>query len=62
MMDTKLLSIMVCPLCKGELVYQKEAAELICKFDRLAFPIRDDMPVMLSDEAREISSEERDKL
>ena len=62
MMDTKLLSIMVCPLCKGELVYQKEAAELICKFDRLAVPIRDDMPVMLSDEAREISSEERDKL
>ncbi len=62
MMDTKLLSILVCPLCKGELVYQKEAAELICKFDRLAFPIRDDMPVMLSNEAREISSEERDKL
>lgn len=62
MIDTKLLSILVCPLCKGDLLYQKEAGELICKFDRLAFPIRDDMPVMLINEAREITSEERDKL
>lgn len=62
MIDTKLHSILVCPLCKGDLLYQKEAAELICKFDRLAFPIRDDMPVMLINEAREITSEERDKL
>ncbi len=62
MIDTKLLSILVCPLCKGELVYKKPEGELICKFDRLAFPIRDDMPVMLTNEAREISSDERDKL
>lgn len=62
MLDTKLLGIMVCPLCKGELLYQKEAQELICKFDRLAYPIRDDVPVMLSEEARELSSDERDAL
>jgi uncharacterized protein YbaR (Trm112 family) len=62
MIDTKLLSILVCPLCKGELVYKKSDAELICKFDLLAFPIRDDMPVMLTNEAREISSDERDTL
>jgi uncharacterized protein YbaR (Trm112 family) len=62
MIDTKLLSILVCPLCKGELVYKKEAAELICKADRLAFPVRDDMPVMLTNEARELSSDEREKL
>ncbi len=61
MIDNKLLAILVCPLCKGELIYHKEEAELICKFDRLAYPIRDDMPVMLTGEAREISSEERDK-
>lgn len=53
-MDKKLLDILVCPLCKGELIYKKETKELICKFDRLAYPIRDEIPVMLVEEARHI--------
>ncbi len=61
-MDKKLLDILACPICKSELVYQKETQELICKADRLAFPIRDDIPVMLEDEARELSIEEVDAL
>ena len=57
-MDKKLLDILVCPLCKGKLVYDKSARELICKADRLAFPIRDDIPVMLEDEARPLAADE----
>jgi uncharacterized protein YbaR (Trm112 family) len=57
-MDKKLLDILVCPICKGPLVYKKEAQELICKADRLAYPIRDDIPVMLEDEARALAAEE----
>ncbi|AOU13790.1 tetraacyldisaccharide 4'-kinase [Legionella pneumophila] len=58
--DKKLLEILVCPLCKGKLLFKKQ--ELICKFDRLAFPVRDDIPVMLEQEARLIPLEEKDKL
>lgn len=61
-MDRKLLDILVCPLCKGKLIYQKAAKELICRFDRLAFPIRDEIPVMLETEARQISLEEKEQL
>ncbi len=57
-MDRKLLDILVCPVCKGELVFDKKNQELICKLDRLAYPIRDDIPVMLVDEARELESDE----
>jgi tetraacyldisaccharide 4'-kinase len=57
-MDPKLLDILVCPLCKGPLVYKKNEKELICKPDRLAFPIRDGIPVMLEEEARILSVEE----
>ena len=57
-MDTKLLEILVCPLCKGPLAWRKDAAELICKGDRLAFPVKDDIPVMLEDEARTLRPEE----
>lgn len=57
-MDKKLLDILVCPICKGNLYYDKKAAELICRVDRLAFPIRDDIPVMLQDEAREMPADE----
>lgn len=57
-MDRKLLDILACPVCKGPLVYQKEAQELICKADRLAYPIRDDIPVMLEDEARVLAADE----
>ncbi|OYY93271.1 MAG: tetraacyldisaccharide 4'-kinase [Hydrogenophilales bacterium 28-61-23] len=57
-MDPKLLEILVCPLCKGPLVHNREAHELICKGDRLAFPIRDGIPVMLVDEARRLEDAE----
>ena len=57
-MDSKLLDILVCPICKGPLVYHKAAQELICKVDRLAYPIRDDIPVMLEDEARVLPADE----
>lgn len=58
-MDIKLLEILVCPLCKGPLEYRKDSQELVCKADHLAFPIRDGIPVMLEEEARTLSEEER---
>ena len=57
-MDKKLLEILVCPLCKEALDYDKEAQELICRFDRLAYPISDGIPVMLESEARKLDSDE----
>ena len=57
-MDTKLLEILVCPVTKGSLVYDKEAQELISKSARLAYPIRDGIPVMLEDEARRLEPHE----
>ena len=57
-MDAKLLEILVCPICKGPLEHRKSAAELVCKPCRLAFPIRDDIPVMLEDEARQLGADE----
>ena len=62
MIDSKLLEILACTICKSPLRYQKEAQELICRADRLAFPIRDDIPVMLEEEARVLSLEELDAL
>jgi uncharacterized protein YbaR (Trm112 family) len=50
--DPRLLDILVCPICKGPLRHDRSAAELICEADRLAFPIRDGIPVMLESEAR----------
>ena len=61
MLDQKLLTILACPLCKGELQYDQIAKELVCLSDALAYPIRDDVPVMLSNEARELSLEECEK-
>ncbi len=61
-MDTKLLDILVCPLCKSPLIYRKAERELICKADRLAFPIQDDILVMLADEARIMTPEEVEQL
>ncbi len=57
-MDKNLLDILACPVCKGPLVFDKQKNELICKVDRLAFPIRDDIPVMLEDEARQLAADE----
>jgi uncharacterized protein YbaR (Trm112 family) len=56
--DPRLLEILVCPLCKGPLVYRKESAELVCKADRLAYPIKDGIPVMLEDDARKLDPAE----
>ncbi|MSR12285.1 MAG: Trm112 family protein [Gammaproteobacteria bacterium] len=61
MLDQKLLSILACPVCKGDLYYDKKAKELICRLDRLAYPVRDGVPVMLSTEARQLSLEEREQ-
>jgi uncharacterized protein YbaR (Trm112 family) len=52
--DARLLDILVCPVCKGPLVYRKAVQELVCKADRLAFPIRDGIPVMLEEDARKL--------
>lgn len=57
-MDPKLLDVLACPVCKGPLIYDKSAQELICKGDRLAYPVRDDIPVMLEDEARALAADE----
>ena len=57
-MDPKLLEILVCPICKGPLVHRREAGELLCRADRLAFPVRDDIPVMLEEEARKLGPDE----
>ena len=57
-MDPKLLEILVCPLCKGPLTFLKDRQELVCKADRLAFPIRDGIPVMLEEEARRLEKTE----
>ena len=59
-MDKKLLAMLVCPVCKGALLLKGN--ELICRFDRFAYPIRDGIPVMLENEARHLSLEEKDQL
>ena len=59
-MDTKLLQILVCPVTKGPLIYDKKANELISKSARLAYPIRDGIPVMLEDEARKLEPDKQD--
>lgn len=57
-MDAKLIDILVCPVCKGPLVYRDAAHELICKPCRLGYQIRDDIPIMLEEEARKLPPEE----
>ena len=55
-MDTRLFEILVCPLCKGPLEYDRKAQELICRPDKLAYPIRDGIPIMWADEARDLNA------
>jgi uncharacterized protein YbaR (Trm112 family) len=57
-MDKTLLEILACPVCKGELIYDQKHQELLCRFDRLAFPIVNDIPVMLENRARRLSLDE----
>ena len=61
MLDKRLLDILVCPVTKGPLVYDKDKGELISIAARLAYPIRDDIPVMLEEEARQITDEEAEQ-
>jgi uncharacterized protein YbaR (Trm112 family) len=56
-MDKKLLEIIACPICKGKLDYRKTQQELVCKFDKIAFPIKNDIPIMLEEESRTIIEE-----
>jgi len=53
-MDSRLLDILACPICKSPLKYDKPSQQLICRADRLAFPVRDGIPVMLEEEARQL--------
>lgn len=57
-MDPRLLEILVCPLCKGPVDYRKAQTELVCKACRLAYPVKDDIPMMLESEARTLAAEE----
>lgn len=59
MIDDKLLSILVCPVSKAPLVYDREKDELVCKASGLAYPVRDGIPVMLEEEARPLTDEEK---
>jgi uncharacterized protein YbaR (Trm112 family) len=54
-MDARLLDIVACPLCKGPLVWHAAETVLVCRADRLAFPVRDGVPVMLEEEARTLA-------
>lgn len=56
--DARTLAILACPLCKGKLVWLAESKELVCRADKLAYPVRDDIPMLLSSAAREVSAEE----
>lgn len=64
--DKKILNIIACPVCKGELTYilveGQTEKELVCKFDRLAYEIKDNIPVLLEDKARELSLEEMESV
>jgi len=58
-MDKALLDILACPNCKGSLIYRKSDNELICPTCRVAYPIRDGIPVMLTDETRALADNEK---
>lgn len=57
-MDDRLLDVLACPLCKGPLKFQRPAEVLVCRADRLAFPIRDGVPMMLEEDARHLQPDD----
>jgi uncharacterized protein YbaR (Trm112 family) len=57
-MNKNLLEILACPVCKGELIFDSTSEELICHFDRMAYPVVNDIPVMLTTRARRLSQDE----
>lgn len=61
MLDPKLLEILVCPVSKGPLEYDRERQELVCRASGLAYPVRDGIPVMLESEARQLTPAERER-
>jgi len=61
MLDEKLLEILVCPVTKGPLEYDREKQELVCRASGLAYPVRDGIPIMLESEARQLTLEERER-
>ena len=61
MLDEKLLDILVCPVSKGPLEYDRENEELVCRVSGLAYPVKDGIPIMLESEARTLSAEERER-
>ena len=58
MLDSRLLEILACPLCKGPLLYRREREVLVCRADRLAFPVQDGVPVMLEGEAAVLAADD----
>jgi len=57
-MDTRLLDILACPVCKGPLQYRRDSQVLVCRLDRLAYPIREEVPIMLEEEARQLAADD----
>lgn len=57
-MDARLLEILACPICKGPLIYRRDAGVLVCRMDRLAYPVRDGVPVMIEEEARQLGADD----
>ena len=57
-MDARLLEIIACPVCRGPLQYRRDAQVLVCRLDRLAYPIRDEVPAMLEEEARQLAADD----
>jgi len=57
-MDARLLDILACPVCKGTLVFRREQQVLVCRLDRLAYPIREEVPIMLEEEARQLQADD----
>ena len=57
-MNAQMLEILACPVCKGPLQFRREAQVLVCRLDRLAYPIRDSVPVMLEEEARQLAADD----
>lgn len=60
--DKKLLEIVACPICKGKLIYQAEQQQLVCRFDRLAFPVKDNIPALIESEATSLTLEQIEAL
>ncbi|MCH9643910.1 MAG: Trm112 family protein [Gammaproteobacteria bacterium] len=56
-MDQRLLEILACPLCKGKLQYDRKKLQLICNFDKLVYPIRENVPIMLPEQAAPLASQ-----